>query len=66
MNSLAFWVWIDGVKHRVRLGDPVALSTNLIYPSDALFPSDTLFPVALSTNLIYPSDALFPSDTLFP
>lgn len=44
MNRLKFWVWIDGVKHRVRLGDPVALSTNLIYPSDALFPSDTLFP----------------------
>lgn len=44
MNSLKFWVWIDGVKHRVRLGNPVTLSTNLIYPSDALFPSDTLFP----------------------
>lgn len=44
MNSLKFWVWIDGVKRRVRLGYPVTLSTNLIYPSDALFPSDTLFP----------------------
>ena len=43
MTGLAFWVWIDGVKHRLRLGDPTQVA-NLIYPSDALFPSDTLFP----------------------
>ena len=43
MTGLIFWVGIDGVKHRLRLGDPTQV-TNLIYPSDALFSSDTLFP----------------------
>ena len=29
MNSLAFWVWIDGVKRRVRLAYPAGTTIDI-------------------------------------